>query len=117
MGLLIYSGGKSDHQLAVPKYADGTHLFKPVGHPGQALHGISECKSFGFVVGPPRSIVSSCSYNLLLVLVQDDESSCPMSVLCSSIKLDVDVWSRLEPGSRWQVNRLPEGSFGGLHVI
>lgn len=73
---------------------------------GQALDGITQGKGFGFVVGSSRTIIASHSYNLLLMVVQDDKSSCPVAVLRSAIELNMDVGTWGKSCSGWEMNRL-----------
>ena len=54
-----------DHQLAITKDLDGTPKGRSFpDEPGQTLQGILKCKAFGFVIGAPGAIVSSCLDNI-----------------------------------------------------
>ncbi len=35
----------------------------------QTLEGVTECECFGFIVGPPRAIISSNVYYFLVVVI------------------------------------------------
>jgi hypothetical protein len=67
--LLVNSGGKSDDELAVPKDADRESCIHPMMEAAQTLQGVPECKGFGFVVRPPRSIIPSYAYYFLVVVI------------------------------------------------
>ena len=65
------------------------------------MYGISQGKGFGFVVGPAGAIVTAGSEDLLVAVVQDYKSTSPVSILGSTVELDVDMGARGESSSDW----------------
>jgi hypothetical protein len=65
----------------------------------QTLQGITECKGFGFVVRPPRAIVSSNAYYFLVVVIQDHEPTSAVAILGATVELDMDMGSFGETGT------------------
>ena len=116
-GLLVNSGRKSDDQLAIAKDADRESGVHPMVESAKTLQGISEGKGFGFVVRPPRAIVSPHAYYFLVVVIQDHESTGAMAIPGATVELDMDMGSFGETGAGWEVNRLTQRGFSGLHVF
>jgi hypothetical protein len=85
--------------------------------PDKALYGISQGKGFSFIVRAAGAIVAAGPQHFLVAMVQDNKSTCPVSILRSSVELNVDVGTLDESGSDWEMNRLLQGGFGGLHFF
>ena len=83
----------------------------------KTLQGVSECECFGFVVRPPRAIVSSNAYYFLVVVIQDHEPTSAVAILGATVELDMNVGSFGESGTDWEVNRLTQRGFSGLHIF
>ncbi len=67
----------------------------------KALYGISQGKGFGFIVCPAGAIVAAGSKDLPLAVVQDHKYTSPMSILRSSIELEMNVGALDKSSSDW----------------
>ena len=115
---LIKAGHKADHQLAISKYAGRqVQVRAAVSQFGQALHGIPQCKGFGFIVSPSGAIVSSGSQHFVPGSVQNNKSPASMAILGSSVELHMNSRSFGKPGFRWQVYWAPQRLLGCGHVL
>ena len=117
MGLLVDTCGKTDDKLTVSKHYNRMVQVHVIPEAGKALNGISQGKGFGFVVSASGAIVASGTQHFLVAVIQDNKSTSPMSILRSSVELDVDVGTLDKSGSDWKMNGLLQGGFGGLHVF
>lgn len=117
MGLLVDTGRKTDQELTIAKDSHWIRLLKPGENAGQTLHCIAKRKGLGFIIGPTWAIITACSYYLLPVVVKNHETASSVAVLCSAIKLDVEIRAGNEPSLSRQVDGFTERLLCHLHVL
>ena len=81
------------------------------------MHGITEGKYLGLVIGPPMAVILSYPNYFPVIMVQDDKPSSSVALLRATVNLDMNIGSFDKPGTDWKVNWPSQGGFGGLHVV